>query len=68
MTTLIVALFAAGYSAIVLEHTFAVNKSASALLTGVACWTAYVLLGDAKIPTPPIPPSFPNAPAPAHRR
>ncbi len=47
MTTLIVALFIAGYFAIVFEHTLKVNKSASALLTGVACWTAYVLMGDA---------------------
>jgi Na+/H+ antiporter NhaD/arsenite permease-like protein len=47
MTTLIVALFAAGYLAIVFEHTLSVNKSASALLTGVACWTAYILAGDA---------------------
>ena len=47
MTTLIVALFAAGYVAIVFEHALTVNKSASALLTGVACWTAYILAGDA---------------------
>ena len=47
MTTLIVALFAAGYIAIVFEHALTVNKSASALLTGVACWTAYILAGDA---------------------
>jgi Na+/H+ antiporter NhaD/arsenite permease-like protein len=43
----IIALFAAGYLAIVFEHTLGVNKSASALVTGVACWTAYVLVGDA---------------------
>jgi Na+/H+ antiporter NhaD/arsenite permease-like protein len=47
MTMLIVVLFAAGYLAIVFEHTLTVNKSASALLTGVACWTVYVLAGDA---------------------
>jgi len=47
MTTLIVILFAAGYVAIVFEHALIVNKSASALLTGIACWTAYVLGGDA---------------------
>jgi Na+/H+ antiporter NhaD/arsenite permease-like protein len=47
MLTLIVALFALGYVAIVFEHALTVNKSASALLTGVACWTAYVLGSDA---------------------
>ena len=47
MTTLIVVLFAAGYLAIVFERPLTVNKSASALLTGVACWTAYILAGDA---------------------
>lgn len=46
MTALIVGLFAAGYLAIVFEHALVVNKSASALLTGVACWTAYILAGD----------------------
>jgi Na+/H+ antiporter NhaD/arsenite permease-like protein len=44
---LLVAIFAAGYFAIVFEHALGVNKAASALLTGVACWTAYVLTGDA---------------------
>ena len=44
---LIVALFILGYLAIVFEHTLKLNKSASALLTGVACWTAYVASGDA---------------------
>ena len=35
---LIVALFALGYLAIVFEHPLKLNKSATALLTGVACW------------------------------
>src|SRR5665647_2680916 len=43
---LLIALFAAGYLAIVFEHALGVNKAASALLTGVACWTAYILAGD----------------------
>src|SRR5204863_5418751 len=30
----------------VFEHALGVNKAASALLTGVACWTAYVLTGE----------------------
>ena len=36
MTALIAVLFATGYVAIVFEHSLTVNKSASALLTGVA--------------------------------
>lgn len=43
---LLVAIFAVGYLAIVFEHALGVNKAASALLTGVACWTLYVLTGD----------------------
>ena len=44
---LIVALFAAGYLAIVFEHALKLDKSASALITGVACWTVYIVQGDA---------------------
>jgi Na+/H+ antiporter NhaD/arsenite permease-like protein len=43
---LLIAIFIAGYFAIVLEHRLKLNKSASALLTGVLCWTAYILSGD----------------------
>ncbi|MBL0214378.1 MAG: sodium:proton antiporter NhaD [Myxococcales bacterium] len=43
---LLILLFAIGYLAIVFEHALGVNKAASALLTGVACWTAYILAGD----------------------
>jgi len=45
---LIVAFFALGYLAIVFEHSLKLNKSASALLTGVACWTVYIVQGDAR--------------------
>lgn len=42
-------IFVLGYAAITLEHTIKVNKAASALVTGVLCWTAYVLsVPDAK--------------------
>lgn len=44
---LLVVLFALGYLAIVFEHPLGVNKAASALLAGVACWTAYIVAGDA---------------------
>jgi len=43
---LLVALFVVGYLAIVFEHPLKLNKAASALVTGVACWTAYILAGD----------------------
>jgi Na+/H+ antiporter NhaD/arsenite permease-like protein len=39
---LLVAIFVVGYLAIVFEHQLGLNKSASALLTGVLCWTVYV--------------------------
>ncbi len=43
MDWLIILLFVAGYLAIVFEHTINLNKAASALLTGVLCWTVYIL-------------------------
>ncbi|CAN5743806.1 sodium:proton antiporter NhaD [soil metagenome] len=39
---LLVIIFLAGYLAIIFEHTLKLNKTASALLTGVLCWTAYI--------------------------
>jgi hypothetical protein len=46
---LLVALFVIGYLAIVFEHPLKLNKAASALVTGVACWTAYIFTGDAAV-------------------
>jgi Na+/H+ antiporter NhaD/arsenite permease-like protein len=43
---LLVALFVLGYLAVVFEHPLRLNKAASALLMGVACWTAYIVAGD----------------------
>ena len=43
MLSLIIAIFVLGYLAIALEHQIHVNKAASALLTGVLCWTVYAL-------------------------
>ena len=43
MLALIVALFVVGYACIALEHPLKVNKTASALLLGVALWTVYAL-------------------------
>jgi Na+/H+ antiporter NhaD/arsenite permease-like protein len=44
MEGLIVLIFIIGYAAIVLEHKLSINKSASALLTGVLCWTIVALV------------------------
>lgn len=43
METIIIIIFVIGYVAIALEHSLKVNKTASALLTGVVCWTLFVL-------------------------
>jgi Na+/H+ antiporter NhaD/arsenite permease-like protein len=43
MLTTIIAIFVIGYLAIALEEPLRVNKTASALITGVLCWTAYVM-------------------------
>ena len=43
MGTLITILFIAGYAAIAFEHPLKINKTASALLTGVLCWVIYIM-------------------------
>lgn len=43
MYTLITLLFIAGYAAIAFEHPLKINKTASALLTGVLCWVVYII-------------------------
>lgn len=45
VTTIIVTIFLLGYAAITLEHSIAINKAASALVTGILCWTVYILSG-----------------------
>jgi NhaD family Na+/H+ antiporter len=42
MLTAIIIVFIIGYLAIALEHSIKINKAATALLTGVLCWTLYV--------------------------
>jgi Na+/H+ antiporter NhaD/arsenite permease-like protein len=48
MTTIIIAVFIIGYAAIALEHPLKINKAASALITGVLCWTIFALFADDK--------------------
>lgn len=43
MYGLIIGIFVVGYLAIAFEHPIKINKTASALITGVLCWTVYVL-------------------------
>lgn len=43
MITAIIAIFILGYLAIAFEHPIKINKTATALLTGVLCWTVYTL-------------------------
>lgn len=45
MLTAVIIIFLIGYLAIVFEHPLKVNKAATALVTGVLCWTAYILGG-----------------------
>lgn len=44
MEICIVVLFILGYLAIALEHPIKINKTASALITGVLCWTLFALV------------------------
>lgn len=43
MTFLLISFFVVGYVLITLEHQIKINKTATALITGVVCWTAYAL-------------------------
>jgi NhaD family Na+/H+ antiporter len=48
MVSLITLIFVLGYVGIVLEHPIKINKSATALVTGVLCWTVYILSAPEK--------------------
>jgi Na+/H+ antiporter NhaD/arsenite permease-like protein len=43
LTTLLLLIFLFGYLAITLENALHINKAGVALLTGVACWTTFIL-------------------------
>jgi Na+/H+ antiporter NhaD/arsenite permease-like protein len=45
MEFLIIIIFVVGYLAIALEHPIKINKTASALLTAVICWTIFTISG-----------------------
>ncbi len=44
MDALLISIFVIGYLFITLEHPLKINKSASALLTGVLVWTVWILM------------------------
>ncbi len=46
VTILIISVFVLGYIAIAFEHPLKLNKAASALITGVLCWTIYILQSE----------------------
>jgi Na+/H+ antiporter NhaD/arsenite permease-like protein len=48
MTLLLILIFILGYAIIVFEHTVNINKAATALITGVLCWTVYILFAPDK--------------------
>jgi Na+/H+ antiporter NhaD/arsenite permease-like protein len=48
LTTIILFIFILGYAAIALEHGIKINKAASALITGVLCWTIFSLFSEDK--------------------
>jgi NhaD family Na+/H+ antiporter len=48
MIALIIAAFIIGYIAIAFEHSIRINKAATALITGVVCWTFYILFTENK--------------------
>ncbi|MDB5256117.1 MAG: Citrate transporter [Chitinophagaceae bacterium] len=45
MELLVISCFVIGYLAIVFEHSIKINKTASALVTGIICWTIVALMG-----------------------
>jgi len=48
MIALIITIFILGYIAIATEHSLKINKAAPALISGVLCWTAYILISPDK--------------------
>jgi Na+/H+ antiporter NhaD/arsenite permease-like protein len=49
METIIIIIFIVGYLLIALEHPIKINKSASAIVTGVICWTIYALFSTESV-------------------
>ncbi len=50
--------FCLGYLAIAIEHNIHIDKTASAILTGVVCWTLYIMNAQALVDVSSIPAWF----------
>ena len=48
MNTGIILVFILGYLGIAFEHKIQINKAATAMVTGVLCWTIYILFSENK--------------------
>ncbi|MGH2552186.1 MAG: sodium:proton antiporter NhaD, partial [Chitinophagaceae bacterium] len=48
MSIAIILVFILGYAGIAFEHSIRINKAATALVTGVLCWTIYILFTPEK--------------------
>ncbi len=48
MTIAIILIFILGYLGIAFEHSIRINKAATALVTGVLCWTVYIISANNK--------------------
>lgn len=48
MVTALIIVFVIGYLAIALEHPIRINKAATALITGVLCWTIFIINSENK--------------------
>ena len=46
MIAIIVSIFILGYVCIILEHPIKIDKAATAIVTGILCWTIFVLLSS----------------------
>ena len=54
----IIIVFCFGYLAIATEHNIKIDKTASALMTGVLCWTIYILYAPALVDVKALPDWF----------
>lgn len=46
MTELLIVIFVIGYALIAFEHQIKISKAATALITGVLCWTIYIVFAS----------------------
>ncbi|AJQ93579.1 sodium:proton antiporter NhaD [Gynuella sunshinyii] len=52
---LISVVFTLGYTAIVLEHNIKIDKTASAILTAIICWTLYIMFSHSLVSVADLP-------------